>query len=155
MISGFTETRYKYHIMKIAVAQISCVLGDLEANMRKIRDFSSLAKRKGAELILFPEMVDTGYSMPTIQKHASGWNQGAVPELQKIAKELSLAILCGVSERDGASIYNAQAFVGANGEIVAKYRKTHLVTAAPLDERACFSPATSLSVARSTTSISD
>ncbi len=140
MISGFTETRYKYHIMKIAVAQISCALGDLEANVRKIRDFSSLAKRKGAELILFPEMVDTGYSMPTIQKHASGWNQGAVPELQKIAKELSLAILCGVSERDGASIYNAQAFVGANGEIVAKYRKTHLVTAAPLDERTCFSP---------------
>jgi len=57
--------------MKIAVAQISCALGDLEANVRKIRDFSSLAKRKGAELILFPEMVDTGYSMPTIQKHAS------------------------------------------------------------------------------------
>lgn len=126
--------------MKIAVAQISCALGDLEANMRKIRDFSLLAKRTGAELILFPEMVDTGYSMPTIQKHASGWNQGAVPELQKIAKELSLAILCGVSERDGASIHNAQAFVGANGEVVAKYRKAHLVTAAPLDERTCFSP---------------
>lgn len=126
--------------MKIAVAQISCAVGDLEANVQKIRDFSSLAKRTGAELILFPEMVDTGYSMPTIQKHASGWNQGVVPELQRISKQLSLAILCGVSERDGESIYNAQAFVGADGEIVAKYRKTHLVTAPPLDERTCFSP---------------
>jgi omega-amidase len=137
---GFAETPYKYRIMKIAVAQISCALGELDANVRKIRDFSWLAKRTGAELILFPEMVDTGYSMPTIQKHASGWNEVGVPELQKIAKELSLAIVCGVSERDGAFIYNAQAFVGAHGEIVAKYRKTHLVTAAPLDERACFSP---------------
>jgi len=85
-------------------------------------------------------MADTAYSMPVIQKHAASWNEGAVPELQKIAKELSIAIVCGVSERDGASIYNAQVLVDANGEINAKYRKTHLVTAAPLDERNTFSP---------------
>jgi predicted amidohydrolase len=30
--------------------------------------------------------------------------------------------------------------VGPNGELFGKYRKTHLVTAAPLDERVCFSP---------------
>ena len=32
-------------------------------------------------------MSDTGYSMPMIQKHAMRWSEGAVPELQKIAKE--------------------------------------------------------------------
>jgi omega-amidase len=53
---------------------------------------------------------------------------------------LGLGIVCGISDRDGESIYNAQMFVAASGEIVAKYRKTHLVTAAPLDERSCFSP---------------
>ncbi len=126
--------------MKIAAAQISCALGDLKANLCKVREFSARAKESGAGLVVFPEMADTGYSMPTIQKHATSWNEGAVPELQQIARELSLAIVCGVSERDGANIYNTQAFVDANGEIVAKYRKTHLVTAAPLDERSCFSP---------------
>ena len=90
--------------MKIAAAQISCALGDLDANLSKIREFSSRAKDAGAELIVFPEMVDTGYSMPTIQKHAAAWKEGAVPELQKIARELSIAIVCGVSERDGAAI---------------------------------------------------
>jgi len=45
--------------MKIAAAQISCALGNLEANLSKIRDFSSRAKDAGAELIVFPEMVDT------------------------------------------------------------------------------------------------
>ncbi len=126
--------------MKIVAAQISCALGDLKGNVRKVREFSSRAKKSGAELIVFPEMVDTGYSMPTIQKHAAAWKEGAVPELQRIASELSLAIVCGLSERDGASIYNAQVLVDANGEITAKYRKTHLVRAAPLDERNCFSP---------------
>ena len=126
--------------MKIAAAQISCALGDLRANLRKVRDFSSHAKENGAEMIVFPEMIDTGYSMPTIQKHASSWKEGAVPELRKIARESAIAIVCGVSERDGASIYNAQVLLDDTGEILAKYRKTHLVTAAPLDERTCFSP---------------
>jgi omega-amidase len=126
--------------MKIAAAQMSCVLGDFNANLRKIRDFAALAKKSGAELIVFPEMVDTGYSMPMIQKHAKKWSDGAVPELQRIAKEISIAFVAGISDRDGASIFNAQVLVSARGEILAKYRKTHLVTAAPLDERVCLSP---------------
>jgi omega-amidase len=125
--------------MKIAAAQISCVLGDFAANLRRIRDFAALAKNSGAELVVFPEMVDTGYSMPAIQKHARRWGEGAVPELQQIAKETSIGIVAGISDRDGASIFNAQVLVNAEGEIVAKYRKTHLVTAAPLDERICLS----------------
>jgi omega-amidase len=85
-------------------------------------------------------MIDTGYSMPTIKQHAAAWEEGAVPELQKIAKELALGIVCGISDRDGERIYNAQVLVDASGKIGAKYRKTHLVTAAPLDERSCFLP---------------
>src|ERR1700682_4858007 len=124
--------------MRIASAQIACVPGDIEANLRKIRDFASRAKASGTELAVFPEMIDTGYSMPVIQKHATSWNEGAVPELKKIAKELSIAIIAGVSDRDGSRIYNSQAFIDANGNVLAKYRKTHLVTAAPLDERPYF-----------------
>jgi len=126
--------------MKIAAAQISCVLGDFNANLRKIRNFAALGKKSGAEVVVFPEMVDTGYSMPVIEEHAKKWSDGAVPELQKIAKEISIAIVAGISDRDGDSIFNAQVLVNAHGEVLAKYRKTHLVTAAPLDERVCLSP---------------
>jgi predicted amidohydrolase len=124
--------------MKIAAAQVACTPGDLEANLRTINDFASRAKNSDAELIVFPEMVDTGYSMSVIQKHATSWNEGAVPRLQKLAKQLSLAIIAGVSDRDGPRIHNTQVFIDAGGNIRAKYRKTHLVTAAPLDERPVF-----------------
>ena len=124
--------------MKIAAAQISCALGDLDTNLRKIREFSERAKNAAADLVVFPEMVDTGYSMPLIQKCALPWAKGAVPQLQEIAKELSIAIVAGVSDRDGDRIYNAQALIDSAGNIVGKYRKTHLVTAAPLDERPVF-----------------
>src|SRR5262249_33435369 len=94
--------------MKIAVAQISCSLGDSEANRSKVRDFSRRAKEASAELIVFPEMTDTGYSMPVIQKHANHWKTGFVVSLKEIANELSMAIVSGVSERDGSLIYNSQ-----------------------------------------------
>src|SRR6476660_1661249 len=112
--------------MKVAVAQISCSLGDPEANLSKVRDFSRRAKESGAELIVFPEMTDTGYSMPVIQKYAASWTSGFIPGLQKTARELSIAIVCGVSERVGSSIYNSQAFIDPHGNVPAKYRKTHL-----------------------------
>src|SRR4030095_11184403 len=124
--------------MKIAVAQISCSLGDPEANLSKVRDFSQRAKETDAELIVFPEMTDTGYSMPVIQKHADHWKAGFVAGLQEIAKDFSVAIVTGVSERSGSSIYNSQVLVDAKGDIVAKHRKTHLYAVAPVEEQTCF-----------------
>src|SRR4029453_2089315 len=101
--------------MKIAAAQISCSLGNPDANLLKVRDFAARAKQSGAELIVFPEMTDTGYSMPIIQTHAASWTRGFVPGLQEAARELSIAIVSGVSERNGARIYNSQVFVDQEG----------------------------------------
>ncbi len=130
--------------MKIAAAQIVCSLGDLDANLRKIRDFSERARDSGADLIVFPEVADTGYAMPVIQACARPWNEGAIPELQKIAQGLSLAIICGVSERDGPTIYNSQVFIDANGKVAGSYRKTHLFAGTPIGEDECFSPGNEL-----------
>src|SRR6476620_7478623 len=124
--------------MKIAVAQISCSLGDPEANLLKVRDFSRRAKDAAAELVVFPEMADTGYSMPVIRTHANHWKSGFVSKLQETARELSIAIVSGVSERDGSTIYNSQVLIDSQGNIAAKYRKTHLYAVAPVEEQTCF-----------------
>jgi omega-amidase len=130
--------------MKVAAAQISCALGDIDANVRKICHFSARAKEGGADLVVFPETADTGYAMPVIQACATPWTEGAVPGLQKMAKDLSIAIICGVSERDGGSIYNSQVFIDSNGKVVGSYRKTHLFTAALIGEDTCFAPGNEL-----------
>lgn len=122
--------------MKVAAAQISCALGDVAANIAKVRGFCARAKAGGAELIVFPEMADTGYSMPVIKAHAQPWSEGAVPALRETARDLSINIICGLSEREGDSTYNAQVAIDARGEIAGKYRKTHLF--APGDEDETF-----------------
>src|ERR1700726_414929 len=126
--------------MRIAAAQISCAIGDLAANVLKIREYAERAKASAADLVVFPEMTDTGYSMPVIQKSASQWNDGPVPEIQKMAKQISITIVCGVSERDDSSVYNSQIVVDQTGTIVTKYRKVHLFGAPPNDETKCFAP---------------
>lgn len=124
--------------MKVAAAQISCLLGDPNSNLLKVRDFSRHARDAGVELIVFPEMIDTGYSMPVIQARASSWTSGFVPGLQEIAAKLAIAIVCGVSEQDDTSVYNSLVFVDQRGQIAAKYRKTHLYAVAPVEEQQCF-----------------
>jgi omega-amidase len=124
--------------VKIAAAQIACVPGEVETNLGKIGEFAQQAKESGAELVVFPEMADTGYVMSVIRDAARPWSEGAVPALQEIAKRLSLAIICGVSEREDELIYNSQVFIDASGTIIGSYRKTHLFCAGSLDEKECF-----------------
>src|SRR5947208_8514695 len=124
--------------MKIAVGQIACSPGDLSANLRTLREFAERAQAVGADVVVFPEMVDTGYVMNVIRKQAMPWTEGAVPELREIARTLSIAIVCGVSEREGDHVYNSQVVIDSSGTIIAKYRKTHLF--APIGEDKCCAP---------------
>lgn len=130
--------------MKIAVGQIACELGDIAANTRRLQEWCATARAGGAELIVFPEMSDTGYAMRTIRECATAWSDGAVPALRKTARELSVSIISGLSEREGTSIYNSQIFIDAAGEIAGKYRKTHLFGTASIDEHTCFTAGSAL-----------
>src|SRR4051812_19479656 len=124
--------------MKVAAAQISCVPGDVPANLANIRRVVMAARDSGAELVVFPEMADTGYTMDAIKTHAASWKKGAVPELQEMAREAKVQIVCGVSEREENQIYNSQVVIGPAGQIITRYRKTHLFGGTTLPETECF-----------------
>lgn len=47
--------------MRLALAQVDAVLGDLEGNARTVREWTARAAADGAQLVAFPEMVLTGY----------------------------------------------------------------------------------------------
>ena len=120
--------------MKIAAAQIACVPGEVETNLRTLERFAECAREAGAELVVFPELSDTGYEMTAVRRTAQAWTEGAVPRLRALAQRLGLAILCGVSERVGGAIFNSQVLIDAFGEIASSYRKCHLFRAGTFDE---------------------
>ena len=49
--------------MRVALAQIDCVLGDTEANLRKAKEVVVEAKNRGADLTVFPELSLSGYAL--------------------------------------------------------------------------------------------
>lgn len=130
--------------MKIALAQMRCVVGDVAANCARYRAYAEQAAERGCQALLFPEMSDTGYEPAAIRAHAGAWSDGlAMRTLRECAVRHGLYILAGLSEREGEAIYNALAVLSPEGALVGRYRKTHLVPLAPCYEDQLFVPGAS------------
>jgi len=129
--------------IKIALAQISCKRGDKAENIKKIESRVTRAKRQGAELVIFPELSLTGYTMrdqiyelaETIPGHSTTF-------LEKLAKKTGAYIVFGMpelSEKTQATVYNTAVLVGPDG-FIGKYRKMYLPTHSVFEEKRYFRP---------------
>jgi predicted amidohydrolase len=49
--------------VRVALAQIDCVLGDTDKNLRKAKEVVAEARERGAELTVFPELSLSGYAL--------------------------------------------------------------------------------------------
>lgn len=121
--------------MRIGLAQIQCYPGEVARNAGNMARMIRSAADAGCDLVVLPEMSDTGYHMPTIVKTASNWEGGVFAEVAGIASERKVNVVVGLSERVDSDIYNSLAVIGADGRLIAKYRKIHLITAEPVCEQ--------------------
>ena len=122
--------------MRLALAQLNAVVGDLDGNRRRILEFLSRAREAEADLVVFPELAVTGYP-PEDLLLRPGFVRAAREAVQEIAAETQgLVALVGAPwfERDLA---NACA-VCANGELRAVYRKHFLPNYGVFDEHRYF-----------------
>ena len=76
------------------------------------------------DLVVCPELFLSGYAAPAdIERYAQGRDGPLLQSVAALAKARSCAIVCGYPERDGGALYNAAAFFGADGTLVAHHRK--------------------------------
>ena len=129
--------------IKVALAQISCKRGDKAENIRKIESLVTIAKQQGADLVIFPELSLTGYTMrDQIYELAETIPGHSMTVLEKIAKKTGTYIVFGMPELSGktqATVYNAAVLVGPDG-FVGKYRKMYLPTHSVFEEKRYFRP---------------
>ena len=107
--------------MKLGIAQINCETGQIKSNMEKVSKYCVLAKEAGCSVVLFPEMVDTGYHMGIIREKASEWPGYPLNTIKKLALDTGLNILAGISEKESGQIYNTLVAVKENGEIRSEF----------------------------------
>jgi predicted amidohydrolase len=100
-------------------------VGDLDANLDKIRDFQRRAKKQAADLVVFPELTMTGYTMgDEIGKYALSDSHPVFQKLLDFSKTLPMII--GYAERSPRGrIYNSAALLDS-GEKIHLHRKVYL-----------------------------
>ncbi len=123
--------------MKLAIAQINCVLGDLAGNVAKISQYAEQAKRQGAQLLLAPELALCGYP-PEDLLLRDGFYRACADALDELAeKTLGIAVVVGHPHQLGGKRYNAASLL-QDGAIVATYFKHELPNYAVFDEKRYF-----------------
>jgi len=125
--------------MKIALAQINSVLGNLDKNIEIHIKYCEEAIGKKAEVIVFPELSLTGYSLKDLNLEVA-LNTKLTSKLDKL-KELSgkIDIICGfVEESDSFSLYNSSAYF-SGGNIIHIHQKIYPPTYTLFEEFRYFS----------------
>lgn len=119
---------------RAAAVQTLARLGDFEHNIALATSFVEDAVRQGAELIVFPECMDTGYlfdSAEHCRALAETLEDGPfVLALAALAKKHSIYIASGITEWDPKKekIFNSGIMFGRKGELVCHYHKQFLAT---------------------------
>jgi NAD+ synthase (glutamine-hydrolysing) len=119
-------------VIRLALAQINTVVGDLDGNRDRILRRLAEAREEGAQLVLFPELAITGYP-PEDLLHRPSFIRAAERTLHEVAAEVvGLVALVGAPHFDG-DLFNACA-VCADGGVQALYRKRFLPNYGVFDE---------------------
>lgn len=126
--------------MKIALAQINPLVGDIKGNTKKIIEYINKAYDLNADLVIFPELSITGYP-PQDLLEKQHFVENNIIALEKIKNEAKIPIVVGFvkinQEAEGKYLYNASAFI-KDGEIVSLHKKCLLPTYDVFDENRYF-----------------
>ncbi|HZS24849.1 MAG TPA: NAD+ synthase [Gaiellaceae bacterium] len=124
--------------MRIALAQINPVVGDLAGNRDLIVSRLEEARDRGADLVLFPELSVTGYP-PEDLLLRPGFVRAAERSLEEIARSARGVVAVVGTPHFDRDLYNGAA-VCAGGEVKAIVRKRFLPNYGVFDEFRYFAP---------------
>ncbi len=135
--------------MKLALAQLNPTVGDIAANSRLILQSIGQAAEQGADLVIFSELVLTGYPPKDLllKPRFIADNQAALQEIAAQCQSIGALIgfVCEHTGPTGKQLHNAAALI-QNGRVVATYYKQLLPTYDVFDEQRYFAPAKSQQV---------
>src|SRR5690606_28478454 len=107
-------------IMRIAIAQINCTVGDIDGNCKKILQYAEKARAEGATLMISPELALCGYP-PEDLLLREDFNKACEAALKDLAAKIwGIAVLVGHPQVKDGLCYNAASLI-ENGRVSATY----------------------------------
>ena len=124
--------------MRVALAQVAPALGDVAENTRRSRQALERAKAEGADLVVLPELMLTGYSLGRVAEDVSRSIDDE--ELMELAGHADgLGCVVGFAEAGRVHTYNSAAYL-ERGVVRHVHRKLYLPTYDIWEERKYFTP---------------
>jgi NAD+ synthase (glutamine-hydrolysing) len=124
--------------LRVALAQVNPVVGDLEGNGRLVVDWIGRAREQGADIVCFPELVLTGYPPEDLVLKRS-FVRDNLRQLDLVTRATKgITAVVGFVDDDGAT-FNAAAVLH-DGELKAVYHKVFLPNYGVFDEQRYFEP---------------
>jgi NAD+ synthase (glutamine-hydrolysing) len=124
--------------LKIAMAQLNFLVGDIVGNTKKIIEAAKNARfHLGADAIVFPELAITGYPPEDLllRPRFLDLADNAIHEIKRSVKDID--VLVSYPEETAKGIYNALALI-RDGEVVATYHKQEIPNYGVFDEKRYF-----------------
>ncbi|CAB50304.1 nitrilase [Pyrococcus abyssi] len=116
-------------MVKVAYVQMNPQILEPDKNYSKAEKLIKEASKQGAQLVVLPELFDTGYNFETreeVFEIAQKIPEGETTTfLMDVARDTGVYIVAGTAEKDGDVLYNSAVVVGPRG-FIGKYRKIHL-----------------------------
>ena len=130
--------------IKVAATQMSCSW-EIEENISKAKILIDKAAKKGANIILLQELFQTPYFCiqydEEIFKLAQTFeNNKILDQMSKIAKDLNVVLPISFFEKENNAYFNSIAVINADGNILGKYRKSHIPDGPGYLEKYYFNP---------------
>src|SRR3954464_1373663 len=124
--------------LRLAMAQINVVVGDIEGNTNKIVAWMDRARDAGADVVTFPELALTGYPPEDLllKPQFIDANLAALDKI--VGRTQDITAIIGYVDRTD-DIFNAAAVI-QNGKLVTTYHKIYLPNYGVFDEFRYFQP---------------
>ncbi|WP_136068068.1 nitrilase-related carbon-nitrogen hydrolase [Modicisalibacter radicis] len=133
-------------LYRVGAAQINCVLGDLTQNFDTHRHWIAKARETGIDVLVFPELSLTGYSLMAQTPHvAMARDDPRLLELARASGEMLTVV--GFVETIARGEYANAAALLKGGEVIAVHRKLNLCTYGGHEEGKHFTPGKRLTLA--------
>lgn len=109
--------------IRVGLAQLLVVAGDVTGNLERAAEMVEEAGHQHCDIVVLPECFDVGWTDVRASELAEPIPGATSNALCGMAKDNSIMIASGLTERDGAAIYNAAVLIDRSGAILTKHRK--------------------------------
>jgi NAD+ synthase (glutamine-hydrolysing) len=137
-ISEGAGTGPRNESLRIALAQLDLLVGDVQGNAARVIESARAAHRDSqADLVAFPELTLSGYPPEDLLFHR-GFRRQIEAGLEQVCSQVpDVSVMVGYPEYTRSTIYNSAALI-AGGAVAAIHRKAELPNYKVFDEKRYF-----------------